>query len=394
MNSYRCKIINQLGDLSEIYLDSENPRELEKKLKEKGHTLLSFKKDSNKKYKLKSNEILEFTKNLSILLNSNLTLLDSIKVIEKSVRNKNICELSTYILSNLQKGDQISLLIDKYDRGFTPLYKGLINVGEKTGNLQLIINQLVIYLEKDKEFREKLSGALVYPLFILFITTVFGIFFAKKILPQFNTMFITLGKGIEDSMAFKGKIFAIAAVIFITITIFSIVFFITINNVKKTKPSYTLHFEKTLLKIPFVGNFILEKDTFNFIFALSVLTKSSLNIEESLKYGKEVLTNSYLIYEVENVLNNIFHGKKLSTSFEKTIFPKKVSAFIKVGEMTGNIETILSDLSSFYLKELDRKIDKIMTLIEPFFTIIIGGILITLISIFILPVLTQMGELL
>lgn len=385
--NYRCKVVDKNGKVLDLNIEAKSINNLNRAILAKNYSLLSFKKKRLLKVqKLSKLKILLFTQTLQLLINSNLTILHALEISLETFKDEILKQFTENIIHKLKGGDSFSNILNSSGVGFSPLYLGLIRVGEKTGNLSIVLSQLYNYLERGKKFRDKIIGALIYPLFILLITFVFSIVFVIIILPNFNQMFSTLGGGLEEVLQQRGEALTLLLVILGSLSL--IIIFIIINSSKM------MRIEKLLLSIPIIGKIIIENETFNLVFALSVLTRSSLSIEDSLEYAKDVLNNTYLVTEVENILKNVRSGRTLSISFSETLFPIKVSSFVQVGEKTGNITEIFEDLSSYYLKDSERKLDRFMSIIDPIFTLLLGAALFSLIILFILPVLTEMGNLL
>lgn len=392
---YNCRIVENSGTVSQIIIEAADIDELRNIISHKNYTLLSYKKSSGSNgIKLKKDKILLFTQTLQLLLSSNLSLKDSLDISLKTFKDIKLIQFTESILRGLNRGDSLSRILRESRAGFTPLYLGLIQVGETTGTLNIVLDQLHNYLERGKKFNDKLVGALIYPAFILVMTTLFSIVFIIVILPKFNEMFATLGGGLGNILEKRGQVMTLIVIIISLIILLITMTVLYINKLKKNDYHSAVKFEKIYLKIPFIGNIIRDNETFNLIFAMSVLTSSSLSIEKSLEYAKEVVINSYIKMEVEKIIKGISSGEKLSLSFTNSAFPEKIGSFIKVGEKTGDISKIFKNLSEYYLKESDKKVNMLMSIIDPVFTVFLGATLFTLILLFILPVLTKMGDLL
>lgn len=393
--NYICKVVDNNGIILEKNIDANTIEELNNDIFSKELTLLSFKKNRYlRNNKLSKNEILQFTLTIKLLLNSNLSILDALEISLKTFKDKNLIIFTETTIRRLKSGDNFWSILRDSNKGFTPLYLGLIQVGEQSGDLTLIIEQLYDYLHRGKKFRDKLLSALIYPLFILIMTIAFSILFLLVILPKFNEMFTTLGGGLGNILDQRAQILTVFVILttFVSLLIFSIVIYS--KKIKKIDINKSINIDRIYLKIPVLGKIILENETFNFVFALWILTQSSLSLEKSLELAKNVIINSYLQKQVMEITSNIISGKLLSQSFADTVFPNKISSFIKVSEKTGNISGIFKDLSNYYFNESEKRIDRFISLIDPLFTVILGSILFLLILLFILPVLTHMGGLL
>ncbi|MGL1892026.1 MAG: type II secretion system F family protein [Spirochaetaceae bacterium] len=394
MLTYKCRVVNELGQIAEVFIQASDNTQLKEVVNNRHLTLLSSNKSASNGLKIKKNDLLTFTQTLSLLLSSNLSLKDSISVSISTFKEKKLISLCQTILNELNKGNSFCKILKENTVGIPSLYLGLIGVGEKTGTLKSVLLQLDKYLERNKKFQDKLIGALIYPCIIILMTIIFSIVFVLFILPKFNQMFLTLGGSVADVLENRGAI--LSNIMILSSSIFIILSIIIFYFEKLGKVDYkkVAMFHRFYFKIPIFGKLLLENETLNLIFALSVLTDSSLNIEESLEYGKNVLNNCQLKTEVDEIKEDIVSGITMSEAFNNRTFPFKISAFVKVGEKTGDISKIFNQLTSYYLKETDKKLDRFMTIIDPLFTLLIGAALFSIILLFILPVLTKMGDLL
>jgi type II secretory pathway component PulF len=395
MLTYNCRVTDLNGNIINLVYTAYDLNELNRRVISDGYTLLSSEKKSRRTgIKIKQSGLLQFTKTLSLLLSSNLSIKDSVNIISTTFKDKNLKILATIISRGLNKGDSFYSILKNSGVGFSPLYLGLIKVGEKTGTLNIILSQLDRYMERNKRFRDKLTGAIIYPCFISIMTCIFSLMFVLFILPKFNEMFNSLGGGLGSVLKVRGQILFSIVLAFSALLILSFFFTLYIKTVKKSNYIKVVKYEEILLKLPLLGGLILEHDTLNLIFALSVLAGSSLNIEDALDYGKDVLNNSCLKLEVVKIKDRVLIGESLSSAFLNSLFPIRISSFIIVGERTGDLTEILNQLTEFYLKESDKKVERFMAVIDPVFTMLIGTSLFFLILFFILPVLGKMGDLL
>lgn len=394
MLNYTCRVINSSGEIIEINKSSNSLSELKNQLELEGYSLLSVKKHSSaSNSKLTKSEILQFTQTLSLLLNSNLSLKDSLNTAALGFKKGRIHNLLNTLIDGLTKGESFAELISNPMWGFPKLYNGLIKVGEKTGNITGIINQLNFYLDREKKLRDKISGAMIYPIFIITISTLFSLLFTFVILPQFRTMFESFGGDISDILNKRAQTFTYLVISSISLLAVIFILNVYVKQLKKRDLERAAIFEKQLFKIPKFGKAYMNNQCLNFLFALKVLSESKLNIEESLLYAREVISNSYMLIQIDYIRDRIIKGEKLSKSFSESIFPSRISSFIEVGEKTGDINEVLESLSNYYLKENNREIDLFMALIDPLFTLLIGSSILVMIVLFILPLLSNMGAL-
>lgn len=377
MLTFRCRILTETGEISHTTITGENRDEIENSILSGGAQILSMTRVSN--LKLDRNELLLFTQTLKTLLDSHLSLRDVLVLSRKSFKKEKLKHLTDTLLRALEAGETLSSILQRNLKSINTLYIGLIKVGEQSGNLNSVLSELTKYLEREKKYRDNINSAMVYPIFIIVVTLLFSLLFVNKILPEFSIMFSSLGGSVKD---FSKRADILAAVIYILVTLLLSVILIIKQN------------GRLLLALPVIGGLILKNETFKLLFALSILSKNSLDLISSLKESRSVLKNRALQYELDEIIESTVKGERLSVSFNKSSFPHRVATFISIGEESGNISTIFHDLSNYYSEINHRTLEKLMSMIDPIFTLIIGVGLTLIIVTFVLPLMTQMGTLL
>lgn len=376
MLTFRCRVVTISGELQELTETGESRLEVENNLKGRGLQLLSISKTSA--LKLNRNDFLTFTQTLKILLAAHLSLQNAIELAQNSLKSKKLIMLTTLISKGLQAGEYLSSILERTIPGIPPLYIGLIRVGEMSGNLNSVLSELTTYMEREKTYKDKIRSAMIYPIFILVVTLVFAMVFVWKILPQFNSMFSSLG-GVDNDLSARAQNLSIVIyIVILLVTLFTIII--------RRKG-------KVVLNLPVIGPIIRDNETFKLLFALSVLTGNKMDIISSLQESISVVDNRFLKSDVKRIITDVNRGKTLSESFETTSFPDRVTTFIRIGERSGNISQIFTDLSGYYNDLNDRRVEQLMALIDPLFTLLIGVMLTLIVVNFVLPLLSQMGSL-
>lgn len=376
MLTFRCRVVNISGELQEITETGDSKRDIETIIERRGLQLLSITKVPP--LKLSRNDFLTFTQTLKILISSSLSLQNAIEMARKSLKAPKLVLLTELISKGLQAGEYLSAILERTIPGIPPLYIGLVRVGEMSGNLNSVLTELTAYMEREKTYRDKIRSAMIYPIFIILVTAVFALIFVWKIIPQFNSMFNSLG-GSSSDFTTKAQVLTFSVYMLLILSIGLVI-------VIKRRG-------KLVLRLPIIGKIIRDNETFKLLFALSVLTGNKMDIISSLQESRSVIANRHLKVSVKNIIEDVNMGKTLSESFEKTSFPERVTTFIQIGERSGNISQIFTDLSGYYNDINDRRVEQMMALIDPLFTLLIGVVLTLIVVNFILPLLTQMGAL-
>ncbi len=367
-------------------INVKNERELANQLRASGFVLTSFKqlstdKKSQSKIKFMDRFVsisltdkLMFTRNLSVMISSGLSISKSIKNISLQTKNKRFASILDKIYEDIQAGDSFADGLAKYPRVFDELFVNMIRVGETSGNLEEVLKILALQLEKNHELISKVKGALTYPAVIIVAMIGIAILMLTYILPKmmgvFSDMHVQLPLStriiiyISDALRFHALL---VSLLFIGIIIFLKFFLKTIPG-KKTISFISVY-------TPIVKNIIVKVNCARFARIYSSLLKSGVSVVEALEIISRTLTNYYYKEAFKLSVQEIQKGINLSKVIAKKpqIFPVLVVQMVEVGEETGMTESVLLKLAEFYESEVSQLSKNMSSIIEPILMIFIGS---------------------
>lgn len=338
--------------------------------------------------------MLEFTQIMEQLINSGLSIKDALEI--SSLINKKNDNLETKIYKQIQKGISFAEAVNQMTNVFSPVYRGIISVGDRIGSVEKIFPRLRLYLETQKKIKDKLMGALIYPIIVLVTTLLVFTAMIFFVFPKLKTMFMEFGG--EASQLLETKIghmetgFITVLIIILFLIFLSLLFRILIsrnNSIKTTKDTF-------LLKIPAVGRFLSYLEALHFSFAMETLLSGGITIEDSISESLSVISNNAYKEALKDIRNRITRGESISHAFSihENIFPDYMIKWMMVSEKSGKPEQVFSQLRNYFQNEIDLYTTKFMTLIEPALIILIGIFLVTLILNVIVPVFSLYGSIL
>ena len=336
----------------------------------------------------------EFTATLALMLESGLSLKDSLDVSRRTAGKGKLRELSEVILMRIAKGDSFSKSLDAL-RGFPPVYRGLVNVGERTGNLETVIRELSGYLEEERKIREKVSNALAYPLLVLVSALSGMVFLSIGLLPRISEMFAgfgALGTGRVNEIASTMRTMSIALSAFAAAGVTA---FITLFIAGKRSERAGIAIDRALFSLPLAGGFLMRKEMLSFTFAMEALTSSGVGVEDALEEASRVVTNRALRQELMTIRSEIVRGVRFSDAVGASrILPGQAKIWIGIGEETGAVEKVFAQLGRYYRRELESFSSRLMVLVEPAVILLVGIIVIFLVTSFIVPLFSLFGSVL
>ena len=317
---------------------------------------------------------LMFTRNLSVMIASGLTLSRAINNLASQTKNKRFKKILFNLHKDLQAGGALNESLAKYPAVFSDLFVSMVKVGETGGNLEEILKILAIQLEKEHELLSKVRGAMIYPSVIIVAMIGIGAIMLTYVLPKitgaFADMEVTLPPATRFIMAISDflKNHSLVVILFvICLPIFLRVFLQTAAG-KKIAGFF-------LINLPGIKNIVIKINCARFSRIYSSLLKSGISAVEALDIVSNTLTNYYYKNALKNGIKQLKKGVDLSKiiASKPKIFPVLVSQMLEVGEETGKTEAVLAKLAEFYEDEVNQITKNLSSIIEPVLMLIIGG---------------------
>ncbi len=385
MSKYLYTSKNVKGTPKSGEMDATNERDLAMQLRGDGFIVTSIERieEENKKPHIKIldrlsgvslKEKLFFTRNLSVMISSGLTIARALSNLSVQTKNKHFQEVLENIYKDVQKGTVFSDSLAKYPAIFGDLFVNMVRVGEIGGTLDESLDIITIQMEKEHELKSKIRGAMIYPAVIIFAMAIVGVIMLTYILPQilgvFGDMEVELPATtqfvIKISDALQNHYILIAIAIIGSGALFKIM---SSTDVGKKMGSFIL------LKTPILKNIVIKVNCARFARIYGSLLHSGVSVVDSLEIVGNTLTNTYFKSAIMEGRSKIQRGIDLSSVIAEypDIFPVIVAQMIKVGEETGKTEDMMVKLAEFYEEEVNQITKNLSSIIEPVLMLIIGG---------------------
>ncbi len=344
------------------------------------------------KKKVKLNELVIFTRQLSTMISAGVPLARSMSALQNDASNPYLHEVLSSITKDIESGAPLADAFGKYPNVFSEVYVNMVRAGEEGGILDDILKRLATQVEQDASIRKKIKGAMAYPVVILSITVVafFGVMLF--IVPKLGKILVGLGGPdaklpvytqvllnassfcVSPSIARLTHIPVIDKVpnLLLIMAVLGIGVFYLIKYVKTPVGKYKLH--DLLLRIPVVKTIILKVAIARFSRIFASLMGSGVSVLDALEVTGAALGNKVIEQELKEAAEEVRNGKPLSDPISHSKhFPPIVAQMLLVGEETGQIDTVLVKIADFYEEEVSVLIDGLAAIIEPVMIIFLGG---------------------
>jgi len=315
-----------------------------------------------------------FIKNLSFLIRSNSSVVESINLIKLQTKSKTEKIIFDKIISDLKNGKSLSKSLERSNGGFNSFSINIIKAGELSGNLFNNLSHLADELKKKNLLRRKIMSALLYPFVItiatLGVTGFLVVYIFPKILPTFQSLGAKLPMSTKIIIMLSKIIQVYGIYILIMLIILIIIFKILIKKNYKIKLTY----DKLLLRCPLVGNIIKKYNISNIFRTIGLLLNSNIPLDQTLIITSETIDNSYYKQSFKDISIGINKGKNISNiiCLYPNLFSDTLCHMIAVGEKSGDLPETFIYLSEYYENEFDDLTKNLSNSIEPILMIVMG----------------------
>jgi type II secretory pathway component PulF len=320
----------------------------------------------------KKSHIIEFTKQMSILLNSEIKLTESLSVMVEQTSDARFKSVITDIRDRVVTGESFADALGDYTEYFDVIYISMIKVGEATGTLGKTMETISGFMEKRRRIESKIMTAMIYPAFLMTIGMIAIIFLTTFVLPK---IIAQLEKAKMQLPWITRALMAVSYVIIhywyvILIVIFLVVF--SVRKFLKTKKGAYMR-DKALLSLPVFGPLIRQRVVSRFTSTLSTLLGSGLSMAESLKVVAEVTGNVIMVDAVKKARDRILSGADIATPLrESGVISPAIAHMVAVGEKSGELTKMLQSISENLEATSDIVVERLSAALEPLIIVIMA----------------------
>jgi len=324
--------------------------------------------------RVKRVEIMHLSRQLGAFIHAGLPLVEAIHTLGAESANSSLRDMMAETEDRLRGGDTLSNCFDSYPKIFPEYYRGILRSAELTGELDTVLDQLSKYLERDEEARRKIKSAMVYPSIIAGMSVVTVVVLSVFVLPKFKVFFAGLNAELPLPTRMLLATTDFLGAWWLQLIIGALTVALTLFLAGRTPPGrYTR--DRMVLALPVVGDTVQYALVERFCRILSSMISAGVPLPEALRVATGSLHNQVFNRALAGVADAMLEGEGLATPLIRTrLFPSTAAQMMRVGEETGTLDTQLNVTAQYYEGELDYKIKKVTSLIEPIVIIAMGGV--------------------
>ncbi len=322
--------------------------------------------------RVKPSEIIMFSRQLALLLESGTDIVSSLELLQSQVTNHTLQRVIGAVANDIRGGSSLSTALSKHPRAFPELYHRTVAAGEQSGNLEIVLRQIADYMERGATTEKRIKSALTYPIIIAVVAVIVMSVLVVFVLPAFTSLYSKLGAelplltrmliGISDWLISYG-LFVLLALIAAVI----------VGSLYIRTPAGKYQFDKLLLRAPIIGRITQLSELSRCCRTMSLLFRVGLPLPDVLTQAIHGTKNKVVRQSLAEVQQELIRGEGLSKPMAKRkLFLPLMVQMAGVGEETGNLDNTLATVAQTYEVEADDRTSSAVELIQPAITIAIG----------------------
>jgi general secretion pathway protein F len=398
MALYRYRAVNAAGDVAAGELDAANESEIVDRLRDQGLMPMQVVAASGERAsaagraeprrslfaprRVTRDNVLAFTRELATLLRAGLTLDRALEVLIGLAPTVPVAALLQTIRDSVRGGKSLSQALDMHREVFSRFYINIVRAGEAGGALGAVLGRLAETMERNKELRESVKAALIYPTILVCVAVASVMVLLVWVVPQFQQTFAQAGKALPlptQVVIFVGTAlrkywWLIALVVFAWVWLF---------RRHLARPEVRFRWDRRVLRAPLLGDLLAKVEVARLARTLATLLGNGVTLLAGLSIVKDTMTNSVLASALDGVVTRLREGKGFGRPLIETgLYPRLATQMILVGEESGRLEEMLHRVADVYDREVQMAIRRFLAVLEPALilslAVLIGGIVLSI----------------
>ena len=398
MAVYEYRGLDQAGRGIKGIIDADSPRLARTKLRSSGIFPTEILTDRHTKKsvvegvsigalfsRIRIQEISIMTRQMATLVGAGLPIVEALNALIDQTENVRLKKVITQVRENVNEGSSLADAMSRFPKVFSQLYVNMINAGESSGALDIVLKRLADFMENQVMLRNKVLSTLSYPIILVFVGVAILTFLLVSVVPKVVSIFDELRQALP-----------VPTVILIVVTDFLkdywwILLLVVAGSILALRhyagtETGRQNYNRIILKIPIMGKLLRIIATTRFARTLAILLNSGIPLLQSMDIAKAVVNNVVISGAIESAKEDIREGESIAEPLRRSkVFPSMVTHMIAVGEKTGELEQMLFRISEAYDNEVETMISRITSLLGPIVILFLGGIVLFIVLSILLP---------
>lgn len=338
------------------------------------------------------NDVVYFTRDLATLLSSGIAILPALHMLYGRTTKSGMQKVVREIIGAVETGSPFSEACARFPNVFSPFYLRMTRVGEEIGNLEVMLREITIQMEKEAAITSKVKGAMIYPTFVIAVALVAGAVMITFVLPAMSGLFTAYGGELpiftRIMLGFSN--FARANILYMVLGLAAIGGF---SSWYFRTPRGRRHRHSLIWRIPLIGNILIKGTMSRLARNIATLIRGGIVLTEALDLVIQTTDNTVIQQALIKVRSDVHSGESLSRALmEHKVFPPLFAQVVGVGEQSGRLEANLEVMADFYEMETDKAISRATGMLGPGLVLVVGIFVLFIALAVITPIYGIMGK--
>lgn len=387
MPVYEYRALNASGRNIKGIVDADSSRAARLKLRRSGIYPIELREEADAQGEKRDFDVLRFlrriklqevaitVRQLSTLLSAGLPLVESLTAVIEQVPNPALKKVATQVRERVNEGSSLAEAFAQHPRIFSPLFVNMTRAGERSGALEIVLERLADFTEKQVAFRHKISAAMVYPILMTFVGIGVLGFLLGYVIPTVTQIFDDLKQSLPlPTLILMTMSDGLRRFWWVGVVVVALIL-LGIDRYSRTERG-RLVLDRIKLKAPVFGALALKIAIARFTRTLAILLKSGVPVLVSMDIVKNVVNNRVLMQVIEDARDNIREGQDIAPPLRRSqLFPPLATHMIAVGEKSGKLEDMLLRVADTFEADVETTVQGLTALIEPLMILLMGSII-------------------
>ena len=398
-----CRVGTSGGRIVEDVFEATDEATLRQQLTQRGYHIFDVRRRgpigrlripsrSRETNRIGFRELTIFNQELAALLRSGLPMLQALDLMLERQKEPVFRSTLSEVRDRVKSGEDLSSAIDAFGDMFPPLYAATLKAGESSGEMEQVIRRFIRYLQLVTETRKRIVSALVYPAALVGLSVALIGVMTIWVMPRFTDFFSSLRVDLPLLTRITMGLSVFVKEHFLLLVIVVVTLVLVVLNMSRTEAGRNA-ISRAQLRVPLLGPVFHRLALSEFCRSLATLLAGGIPIVSGLEVAVGAVSNSYFRQRLEPMIDGVREGQSLATSLEETgVGSDIVIGMVEVGEATGSLDTMLSDVSDFLDEEVETSLQRLLSLLEPVMLVLMGIIVATLLISVYLPLFSLLGQ--
>ena len=399
MPFYLCKIGTSDGRIIDRCYQSPSRNQLYVSLEDQGFHVFSikrqllnlFKSDSRQSARISGQRFLNFNQEFLVLLRSGLPIPQILDALIEQMEEGSLRTMVMEVREEVRGGSTLSDALGRCPNLFPPLYIAAVRAGEKTGDLPHTLTRFLDYQKRVEDIRSKVRSASFYPLLLTTAAMLVVIFLMLFVVPRFTEIYADANVKLPLITRVLMEVSSLV-VNYWHLLLAAIIILVMLFRMVVRTPTGKIYLDQVLLRVPFLGGLKIDYALSRFNQTLATVLESGVTLVAAMKMARGTLNNSCLEEAMNRGISQVEEGISITQALQRTQFyPPLALRMIRAGETSGSLVSMLNNIADHYEAEVERRLTRLTTLIEPVLMMTMGLLIAFIIVAMYVPIFELAG---